>query len=340
MPDYRAIAAQKAQKYGVPVDVFLKQIQQESGFNPSARSGAGAQGIAQFMPATARQYGVNTADPVSSLDGAARMDAGLIKKYGIAGALSAYNSGNPNAYKDPNFAGGQTYNYVRSILGAGGTASSASPSTGGAGVVPSPSAPAAPATAPAFASAAAGPDPRLRLLQALQQTRGGDLTGFYQQLGQARQAQANPPVNPSSSPLAAGLAANPSPATPAVAVAGSASGGGIAKTALTQIGIPYQWGGAAKLGGRTDCSGLLQASARANGINIGRTTYEQYKQGTPVPLTALQPGDAVFFHMGPRGPEHVAIFIGGGRVVEDPHTGASVEISQLAGRGAVGARRY
>src|SRR4051812_22301268 len=92
---------------------------------------------------------------------------------------------------------------------------------------------------------------------------------------------------------------------------GTNTGGAIAKTALTQIGTPYQWGGPAKLGSRTDCSGLLQASAAANGVHIGRTTYEQWKQGTAVPLQQLQPGDAVFFHPGPKGPEHVAIYIGG-----------------------------
>jgi cell wall-associated NlpC family hydrolase len=120
----------------------------------------------------------------------------------------------------------------------------------------------------------------------------------------------------------------------------TAVGANIAKTALSQLGTPYQYGGPAKLGSRTDCSGLLQASAAANGVHIGRTTYEQWKQGIPVPMDQLQPGDAVFFEMGPRGPGHVAIYIGNGRVVEDPHTGASVEISQLAGRGPVGARRY
>lgn len=117
-------------------------------------------------------------------------------------------------------------------------------------------------------------------------------------------------------------------------------GSSIANTALTQLGEPYQWGGLAKLGSPTDCSGLLQASAAANGINIGRTTYEQWTQGAAVPLDKLQPGDAVFFDMTSRGPGHVAIYIGNGRVVEDPHTGASVEISRLAGRGPVGARRY
>jgi len=66
--DYRAIAKQKAEKYGLLPDVFLRQIQQESGFNPGAVSEAGALGIAQIMPSTARGWGVNPRDPVASLD--------------------------------------------------------------------------------------------------------------------------------------------------------------------------------------------------------------------------------------------------------------------------------
>jgi hypothetical protein len=191
-PNYRAIAAAAARKYGVPVDVFLAQIQQESGFRPVATSSAGAQGIAQFMPATARQYGVNTADPVSSLQGAAHMDSDLIHRYGsVARALSAYNSGRPDAYKDPGFAGGQTYNYVKGILaaaGAGGNAPAApavgAPATRGAAPVQSPVA------AALGMQAAPPPDPRAQLLRALAATQGPDLTGFYRQLGRARQAQA------------------------------------------------------------------------------------------------------------------------------------------------------
>lgn len=111
------MAQAAAQKYGIDPNVFLRQINQESGFNPNARSSAGALGIAQFMPATARAMGVNPMDPASALDGAARLMAQSLRKYGsYESALSVYNSGRPDAYKDPNFAGGQTYNYVRSIL--------------------------------------------------------------------------------------------------------------------------------------------------------------------------------------------------------------------------------
>jgi cell wall-associated NlpC family hydrolase len=107
------------------------------------------------------------------------------------------------------------------------------------------------------------------------------------------------------------------------------------------LGTPYQWGGKAALGSKTDCSGLLQASAKANGIPLPRTTYDQYKVGQPVSLNQLQPGDAVFSDPTAQGPGHVSIYIGNGKVVEDPHTGAVVSVGALAGRkGIVGARRY
>jgi cell wall-associated NlpC family hydrolase len=136
-----------------------------------------------------------------------------------------------------------------------------------------------------------------------------------------------------------------STAVAAAAVSGGSQlGQSIAKTALSQLGQPYQYGGQAQLGHPTDCSGLLQAAAAAHGISIPRTTYDQWKTGKSVPTNALQSGDAVFFKgSDPRGnlPGHVGIYIGGGKFVEDPHTGASVTISTLAGRSDyVGARRF
>jgi hypothetical protein len=113
-----------AKRHGIDPDVFVAQIRQESGFRTNVGSSAGAKGIAQFMPATAKQYGVNLNDgnPLDDLDGAARYDANLLKQAGgdYKRMLSGYNSGRLDAYKDPNFANGQTYNYVKSILGAAG----------------------------------------------------------------------------------------------------------------------------------------------------------------------------------------------------------------------------
>jgi soluble lytic murein transglycosylase-like protein len=121
--NYQKAAERAARRYGLNPNVFKAMIRQESGFNPNARSPVGAQGIAQFMPATAREYGVNLNDNRvrDDLDGAARYLAANLRKYGsYHAALSVYNSGRPDAYKDPSFAGGQTYNYVRSILSSAG----------------------------------------------------------------------------------------------------------------------------------------------------------------------------------------------------------------------------
>lgn len=120
-PDYEKAARKAAQKYGIDPEVFVRQLRQESGLRPGLTSSAGAQGIAQFIPSTAKAYGVNLGDGRVSddLDGAARYMRDNLDRTGedYAAALSIYNSGRPDAYKDPDFAGGQTYNYVRNILG-------------------------------------------------------------------------------------------------------------------------------------------------------------------------------------------------------------------------------
>jgi murein DD-endopeptidase MepM/ murein hydrolase activator NlpD len=112
---WRQLAAQDARRAGINPDIFLRQINQESGFNPKAESGAGAVGIAQIVP---RYHpGVDPRDPYASLKYAANYMATLIHKYGsYEKALSVYNSGQPDKYLDPHFSGGQTYNYVKNIM--------------------------------------------------------------------------------------------------------------------------------------------------------------------------------------------------------------------------------
>ena len=86
-------ARQAAAKAGISPELFAAQIQQESGFNPNAGSGAGARGVAQIVP----QYhpGVDTSDPYASLDYAANLDRKLLDQYGgdWQKALIAYNGG-------------------------------------------------------------------------------------------------------------------------------------------------------------------------------------------------------------------------------------------------------
>jgi len=125
--DYRAIARQKAIKYKLLPDVFERQIDVESGFNPKVCSGAGACGIAQITPETAESWGVNPNDPIAALDAAAKNMAGYINTFGglttndpakmRAGyekGLRAYNAGPGAVEASKNYA--ETNRYVKKII--------------------------------------------------------------------------------------------------------------------------------------------------------------------------------------------------------------------------------
>lgn len=97
---YRALVERAAAQYGIPADLLGRLLRQESGFDPDVISGrrassAGALGIAQFMPATARERGVNPLDPESAIPGAASYLADLRKQFGgdLRSAVAAYNAG-------------------------------------------------------------------------------------------------------------------------------------------------------------------------------------------------------------------------------------------------------
>ncbi len=118
------------------------------------------------------------------------------------------------------------------------------------------------------------------------------------------------------------------------------TGASIVEVARRYLGTPYLWGGSNPKTG-FDCSGLLQWAAAKSGIQIPRTSQQQFKAGKTVAPNQLRAGDAVFFEAGKTGPGHVGIYVGGGKFVESPHTGAVVRISSLAGRtDFVGARRF
>lgn len=92
LADLQSYAAQVAQQWGIPTSIFNWQINQESGFNPNAQNG-NATGIAQFMPGTASQFGINPNDPYASLNAAAQYDAQLYQQTGSwTGALTKYGT--------------------------------------------------------------------------------------------------------------------------------------------------------------------------------------------------------------------------------------------------------
>src|SRR5438270_10766888 len=92
---YIAIARQDAINAGIPADLFVRQIDRESGFDPHALSPSGAEGIAQFMSKTAAKLGIDPWNPVEALKGAAQLMARYTKM--LAGtydkALAASNAG-------------------------------------------------------------------------------------------------------------------------------------------------------------------------------------------------------------------------------------------------------
>ena len=115
----KQIARQKARDFGVNEDIFLRLIQKESSWNPRARSGVGAMGLVQLMPATAEGLGVRDPyDPVQSITGGARYLSQQLKRFGnYEKALAAYNAGPGNVERYggiPPFK--ETQNYVKTIL--------------------------------------------------------------------------------------------------------------------------------------------------------------------------------------------------------------------------------
>lgn len=113
------LARAAATRHGIPQDLFLRLVTQESGWDPAALSRAGAIGLAQLMPDTARDLSVDPAVPAQNLDGGARYLAQQYRDFGTWRlALAAYNAG-PEAVRRhggvPPYE--ETQNYVRIILG-------------------------------------------------------------------------------------------------------------------------------------------------------------------------------------------------------------------------------
>jgi cell wall-associated NlpC family hydrolase len=91
---YANLFTSAGNRYGIDPKLLAAVASQESGFNPSAVSPAGAQGLMQFMPSTAQGLGINPLDPASSVDGAARYLSSLTQQFGSTDlALAAYNAG-------------------------------------------------------------------------------------------------------------------------------------------------------------------------------------------------------------------------------------------------------
>jgi cell wall-associated NlpC family hydrolase len=112
--------------------------------------------------------------------------------------------------------------------------------------------------------------------------------------------------------------------------ASSQQGNVAADWALSQIGRPYQWGGAGSY--TYDCSGLTMVAWAQAGVFLLHYTGYQWEEGVHVPLDDLQRGDLLFYatdNSDPATIHHVGIYIGGGDMVDAPYTGVDVRIDSI-----------
>jgi peptidoglycan DL-endopeptidase CwlO len=99
------------------------------------------------------------------------------------------------------------------------------------------------------------------------------------------------------------------------------------RAAVSRFGMPYVWGAAGPTS--FDCSGLVQWSLAQAGVIMPRVAADQARTGPAVPVSALQPGDLLFYHTDPTAPgyiSHVAIYLGHGQMIQAPEPGMNVDI--------------
>jgi gamma-D-glutamyl-L-lysine dipeptidyl-peptidase len=110
----------------------------------------------------------------------------------------------------------------------------------------------------------------------------------------------------------------------------------LVRSAEQFVGLHYLWGGLSRWG--YDCSGLTWAVYRAHGITIPRDADAQFASGTPVALAHILPGDLLFYEHPVVG--HVAMYIGGGKMIESPNSASEVRIVPVRTSDFRGARRF
>jgi gamma-D-glutamyl-L-lysine dipeptidyl-peptidase len=110
----------------------------------------------------------------------------------------------------------------------------------------------------------------------------------------------------------------------------------LVRTAKQFVGLHYLWGGLSAWG--YDCSGLTWAVYRTHGITIPRDADAQFAAGRPVTLAKMLPGDLLFYEHPVVG--HVAMYIGGGRMIEAPNSASSVRIVPVRTSDFRGVRRF
>jgi hypothetical protein len=136
------------------------------------------------------------------------------------------------------------------------------------------------------------------------------------------------PVAASSIQAANGTAFAQALDTASAGAGGATTGADIVNEAKEFLGLPYVWGGNSKEKG-VDCSGLVQQVFKKFGIDLPRLSAEQARQGTPVAsMEQARPGDIIAWDNSSRnnGADHIAIYVGNGKMIEAPRTGLDVRL--------------
>ncbi|MFD4638617.1 NlpC/P60 family protein [Lentzea sp. NPDC058436] len=172
----------------------------------------------------------------------------------------------------------------------------------------------------------------------------------YDQWTEAKRREDEENARRAAAAAAAAAAPKPQPQAPRPAASAPAPSGNRVQTvinrALAQRGVIYAWGGGnyngptygVRDGGVADsfgdfrkigfdCSGLMMYAFAGAGVYLPHYSGYQYNSGRKVPLSQMAPGDMIFW--GPGGGTHVALYLGGGMMVEAPHSGAVVRISPV-----------
>ncbi len=166
--------------------------------------------------------------------------------------------------------------------------------------------------------------------------QAAEQAAFTQRVAAAQAAQASQAAAASAPRSGGGTKTSGTPVTSTAPPPPLSPGAaGAVQAAKRELGVPYVWAGASPSG--FDCSGLTMWAYSQVGISLPHFSGGQFASTTHISMANIAPGDLLFY--GPGGSEHVAMYIGGGSMIESPHTGSDVHISGVRSNGLVGVGR-